>query len=246
MPNDSGHRIVLIIGSAPDAVRCRAWSKSRFHRIVAINNAWQVRSDWDDHIAPDDFPKARMPGRTTARQRLIRSADYVPANNTFGGVFYAGGTMAFTTGYWALSALRPTILAFIGCDMIYSGSGKTHFYGRGAPDPLRDDPSLRSLEAKSARLLLHAARLGCACVRLSSGDSRLLFPSVDIDELESRTAPVVTGTNPLFDEARALEGQLGYRYETGRYWEGTDTVSAEKIDALDDLWLRAARMPIML
>jgi hypothetical protein len=50
--------------------------------------------------------------------------------------------MAFTTGYWALHALKPSVLAFVGCDMVYAASGNTHFYGSGEPDPLRDDLSL--------------------------------------------------------------------------------------------------------
>ena len=78
----------------------------------------------------------------------------------FGGIVYAGATMAFTAGYWALSALQPRVLAYLGCDMIYP-QGQTHFYGTGAADPLRPDPTLQNLRAKSARLELLAARAGC-------------------------------------------------------------------------------------
>jgi len=208
--------------------------------IVAINNAWRLRNDWDYLIAPDDFPPDRFPETRTATQRLITSADYVPANNRFGGVFYAGGTMAFTAGYWALATLRPTVMAFLGCDMVYTRPGATHFYGSGRPDPLRRDPSLRSLEAKSARLMLHAQRLGCACVRLSLGDSRLVFPSARLEDLKA-CRPIDAGPpGMLFDEASEREDRLGYHTPSGRYWDVSDSYSIEEIDDLDRLWLAAA------
>lgn len=187
-------RVVLVVGSAPDAVRCRVWSRSVFSEIIVINNAWRIRDDWDYMIAPDDFPRDRMPPTFGPGQSLVRSGEYVPANNRFGGVFYAGGTMAFTTGYWALHALRPSVLAFVGCDMVYAAWGKTHFYGTGDPDPLRDDLSLRSLEAKSARLMLHAAEIECACVRLSNQESRLVFPTTTVEELGRAASMEVPAT----------------------------------------------------
>ena len=81
----------------------------------------------------------------------------MPIQNDLGGFVYAGGTMAFTAGYWALGALRPDVMAFFGCDMVYPTEG-SHFYGNGNADPLRDDITLRNLEAKSARLSIIAAR----------------------------------------------------------------------------------------
>jgi len=235
------NRIVLIVGSAPDAPRCAYWPKSAFFSIVVINNAWRIRDDWDYLIAPDDFPAERRPKSMRAGQRFIGSEDYVPANNHFGGIFYAGGTMAFTAGYWALYALRPSVLAFHGCDMIYATSGKTHFYGNGEMDPLRRDLSLRSLEAKSARLLLHAAKLGCACVRLSTGKSRLVFPSVQPGHLGDFASKPPAKPGTLFDKAVSEEARFGFRCETGRYWEVYERFCPEKVDALDALWLQAGR-----
>jgi hypothetical protein len=233
-------RIVLILGSAPDAVQCRDWSKSTVSEIVAINNAWRLRSDWDFLIAPDDFPPDRLPASLAQHQKLITSRDYVPANNLFGGVFYAGGTMAFTAGYWALATLRPSVMAFLGCDMVYSTAGKTHFYGQGRPDPLRRDPSLRNLEAKSARLMAHAQQLGCACVRLSSGASRLVFPSARFEDLPGRAGTGTTSLGPLFDQAKEREARLQYFSPTGTYWDTSATYDTEEIDALDRLWLATA------
>ena len=94
-PMDRPARIVLILGSAPSATACRAWSRAPFTDIVAINNAWAVRDDWDFLIHPDDFAPDRLPPHLVPGQRIVSSSDYVPAQNRFGGVVYAGSTMAF-------------------------------------------------------------------------------------------------------------------------------------------------------
>ena len=122
--------VVLILGSGPNAVQAASWTRAPFDQIVAINNAHRVRPDWTASIFPDDFPTDRHPVCGPG-QRMVTSEDYVPSLNRFGGVVYAGGTMAFTAGYWALDALRPKVMAFLGCDMVYPASGKTHFYGSG-------------------------------------------------------------------------------------------------------------------
>lgn len=210
-------------------------------KIAAINNAWRIRDDWDYLITPDDFPAERMPASVSKQQALITSSDYVPANNRFGGVFYAGGTMAFSAGYWALAALRPETMAFLGCDMVYGKTNQTHFYGDGAPDPLRTDPSLRNLEAKSARLMMHARRLGCACVRLSSGESRLVFPTAHFDEIVEWTDTTPGVPDQAFDQIKVQEDRLGYVVPSGRYWEATDPFDIERIDEIDEMWLRAVK-----
>lgn len=235
---------VLVLGSAPDAMDCSTWSKSHFDTIVAINNAWRIRPDWDYLAFPDDFPIERCPKEVGPNQKFVRSDEYVPANNQFGGIFYAGGTMAFTAGYWALATLKPRVMAFLGCDMIYAKGGKTHFYGRGAADPLRDDPSLRNLEAKSARLMLHAAQRGCACVRLSNGKSRLMFPSSDLSQLQTVTAVPTGPLGTAIGAATTREKQLGYYDTSGRYWTKMRTYSAEKVDALDALWKEAGELSL--
>ena len=165
---------------------------------------------------------------------MTQEFDFVPAQNRQGGFVYGGGTMVFTAGYWALEALRPRVLAVMGCDMHYPASGATHFYGTGTPDPLRDDISLRSLEAKSARLMALAARAGCACVNLSQGPSRLVWPRVGLE--------AVAGAVPeRFDPAAvtsllAREAALGYDTPTGRYWEELERFDLAQIDALDAGW----------
>jgi hypothetical protein len=233
--------VVLILGSGPNVISCRDWPRDPFDRIVAINNAWAVRSDWDDLIFPDDFAHDRQPVDLRPNQRVIRSADYVPLQNTLGGFVYAGGTMAFTASYWALAALQPDVIAVLGCDMVYPKGNNTHFYGTGTPDPLRQDISLRSLEAKSARLMVMAAKLGCAVVNLSHGESRLVFP---------RATPqtVATAKPPPFDMAAvcaalAQEERLGYYVPSGKYWKEEDRFDPDAIDTLDQMWLKSIQLP---
>jgi hypothetical protein len=225
------------LGSGPNVVTCQEWPRDPFDRIVAINNAWAVRSDWDDLIHPDDFPIERMPLDTSPQQRIVRAADYVPLQNTFGGFVYAGGTMAFTASYWALAALKPQVIAVLGCDMVYAAASKTHFYGTGTADPLRDDVTLRSLEAKSARLMALAARQGCAMVNLSSDESRLVFPRAT-PQSAAHAQPFALNDD-VVDAALAEEARLGYYVPSGKYWKEEARFDASAIDALDALWLKA-------
>lgn len=229
--------VVLILGSGPNVVTCREWPRDPFDRIVAINNAWAVRPDWDDLIHPDDFPVERMPVDMTAEQRIIRAADYVPLQNTLGGFVYAGGTMAFTASYWALAALKPKVIAVLGCDMVYKDASKTHFYGKGTADPLRADVTLRSLEAKSARLMALAARQGCAMVNLSTDESRLVFPRTTPET--AADAKPQPQDQAVVDTALAEEQRLGYYVPSGKYWKEESRFDVAAIDALDALWLKA-------
>lgn len=230
--------VVLVLGSGPNVVETRDWPRHPFDRIVAINNAWAVRPDWDDLIHPDDFPAARMPRALAPEQRIIRAADYVPLQNEFGGFVYAGGTMAFTAGYWALAAIKPRVIAMMGCDMVYAAQSQTHFYGTGTADPLRADVTLRSLEAKSARFMLMAAARGCAVVNLSQDASRLVFP---------RCTPHTTAIaqpQPYdlagAEAALAEEARLGHYVPSGKYWKEEGRFDPAEIDALDRRWLKAA------
>ncbi|MEY1556817.1 hypothetical protein AB3Y40_14380 [Yoonia sp. R2331] len=233
--------IVLILGSGPAVTACRDWPRAPFDKIVAINNAWAVRPDWDYLIHPSDFPAERQPIALAASQQIITADTYVPIQNRFGGFVYAGGTMAFTAAYWALGALKPSVIAMLGCDMVYPDADKTHFYGKGTPDPLRKDVTLRDLSAKSARLMHIAAQNGCAMVNLSTDDSTLIFPRHQPNELTSvEAAPY---NNAETRAAKAAEERLGYVVPSGKYWKEEDRFDVEEIDALDALWLKAARHP---
>ncbi|MFD1984079.1 hypothetical protein ACFSOZ_15595 [Mesorhizobium newzealandense] len=243
-------RILLLLGSAPDAVRCEPWPKQVFSRIVAINNAWRVRPDWDFLIHAGDFPSDRLPHDATSRRAQIFSAThYVPAQNAFGGFVYAGATMALTAAYWTIHSQKPDVLAFLGCDMIYDRPDKTHFYGIGQPDPLRDDVTLRNLEAKSARLLVQALKHGCLCINLSDlPRSRLVFPSLAFDELGGLSlariaemkAEILAGIRlDKAEEAEEIEKDLGYFYEDGMYWNHLDEIDETFLADIDRLWMSA-------
>lgn len=227
---------ILILGSAPNAVAARAWPRAPFDAIVAINNAHALRPDWTHLIYPWDFPATRVPPPGPG-QRLVTESEFVPAQNAYGGFVYAGGTMAFTAGYWALHALRPRCIAYFGCDMQYPKTGPTHFYGTGTPDPLRADITLRSIEAKSARLLISAAQMGCRIVNLSDRPSRLIFPRAGRDQLAY--APMTAFNPQRAAQALAREAALNYQVPSGRYWTETHRFDPAQIDALDALWLSA-------
>ncbi len=229
---------VLILGSGPNVVAARSWARVPFDHILAINNAWAVRPDWDDLIHPEDFPVDRRPTELAPAQRIITAEDFVPAQNAFGGFVYAGGTMSFTAGYWALHALRPSVIAFLGCDMVYPKGPQTHFYGKGEPDPLRRDITLRSLEAKSARLMIEAADMDCAVVNLSTDPSRLIVPrSTPATLRHQRPAPF---DRAAAARARAAESAADYMVPSGRYWLEEDRFDPAVIDRIDALWLAAA------
>lgn len=225
---------ILILGSGPNVTRAAEWDRAPFDVIVAINNAWRVRPDWDYLIHPSDFDPARLPDHQPDEQTIITADDYVPAQNALGGFVYGGGTMAFTAGYWALHALRPRMIAYFGCDMTYDAP-QTHFYGRGAADPLREDVTLRSLEAKSARLLAMGQRQGCNVVNLSDEASRLVFPRAGLPDLR---ADVALNTEAI-DHALRLEEQAGYYVPSGKYWKDEARFDTGLIDKIDTAWLTA-------
>ncbi|MCC7249092.1 MAG: hypothetical protein IT473_10770 [Lysobacter sp.] len=230
--------ILLILGSGPDVVHAREMPRTAFDAIATINNAWAVRPDWDYLIHPEDFPENRRPAEVLPNQRIITADSFVSAQNAYGGFVYAGGTMAFTASYWALKALLPRVIAYLGCDMIYPANKQTHFYGTGAADPLRSDVTLRSLEAKSARLLALAARQGCALINLSRGPSRLVFPRADLQGL--RYAQPLSFNPAQVAAALQAEADLGYMVASGRYWEEAERFDTVALDRIDLLWSDAA------
>tara|TARA_B110000977_G_scaffold178311_1_gene235740 strand:+ start:195 stop:947 length:753 start_codon:yes stop_codon:yes gene_type:complete len=242
---------ILIVGSALDAQRVTTFDLSSFSKCVVINNAWQLTDNWDYLIYPDDMPQENCPlaDNLKVTQSLITSREYVPVQNHFGGFIYAGGTMAFTAGYWALGALKPDVIAYVGCDMIYPANKdiKSHFYGRGEADPLRQDITLQSLEAKSVRLMALAHMNNCMVVNLSElPQSRLLFPRVSSEIFLSNyaSATIRDEYNVSLDMSMVKnvlqeEASLGYIEESGRYWESEGMFDPAKLSAIDSMWLKA-------
>jgi hypothetical protein len=155
--------------------------------------------------------------------------------------------MSFTAGYWALGALKPDIIAYIGCDMVYSAeAGKaSHFYGHGTADPLRDDLTLQSLEAKSNRLMAMANKQNCAILNLSSlPESRLTFPRLRNSDFQRSFSheKLLANQNHLVNQhkvgmALAAEKNLGYLVPSGRYWETIKSFDPVKLRMIDDIWI---------
>lgn len=240
---------VVILGSAPDAIAAQQFDLERVDALVALNNAWQIRSDWTHAIFPEDFPVERRPGVVGAQQ-LVTHRDYVPANNAFGGIIYAGATMVFTAAYWVLHHFKPDAILFCGCDMVYDQpDGKSHFYGSGEADPLRDDPTLQSLPAKSNRLMLLAAQQDCLTANLSELPvSRLTFPRINPSALDQfcpddqRKSLIEIGASVKslhMQAAQKLEKKSGLLWETGDYWNADFNIDRPLLARIDDTWKSA-------
>jgi hypothetical protein len=145
--------------------------------------------------------------------------------------------------------LKPDLIAFLGCDMVYGTSSgeSSHFYGQGTADPLRVDVTLQSLEAKSVRFMALAHTQQCAVVNLSElFESRLLFPRVSRLELVTPELPkqLLRQQAELLNPAapvRALQAEqdLGYMVASGRYWEHVAEFDKTKLSAIDSLWLQS-------
>ena len=230
---------ILILGSAPNSLQAVNWPRELFDKIVVINNAWRVRGDWDDIIYPYDFAPENMPPHLEPHQQIVDEHIFVPVQNNYGGFVYAGATMAFTAGYWALGHYKPTQITFMGCDMHYPDTGKTHFYGIGSPDPLRDDITLTSLEASSARLYSLASQQNCQLFNLSDGISRLIFPRLSINALALGDDQLPTHAVVEFQINIALkrEAQLDYYVPNGRYWDDPRHFDKDALMQLDTLWM---------
>ena len=229
--------VVVILGSGPKASQAAEWDARFWNQLVVINNAWRIRSDWDACVFPEDFPDENRPFNPASGQTLIQAEHFVPQQTQLGGVVYVGGTMAFTAAYWALGALKPDVMAFFGCDLVYPESGPTHFYGTGTPDPLRKDVTLQSLEAKAARLQLIAAKHRCTCLNLSKDRSRFVFPRATLESLSE--VECMEPDHRAIDQVLTCERTLGYRVPSGRYWESFEQFDANALACIDALWLEA-------
>ena len=87
---------VLIVGSAPDALKTADWDTSCFSHTIVINNDWKACPSWSCLIYPEDFPVDRRPGNEDSYgKHIVTAEEFVPVQNEFGGFVYAGGTMSF-------------------------------------------------------------------------------------------------------------------------------------------------------
>ena len=141
--------------------------------------------------------------------------------------------------------LKPDVIAYIGCDMVYPKNSQSHFYGTGQADPLRDDITLQSLEAKSARLLAFAKSHGCRMINLTEqNQSRLLFPKIKMSDFlnPDQLSKTLKNKEPqlnskVMDQALEKEKALSYMAPCGRYWKIIKECDPLQLKKLDSLWL---------
>ena len=232
----SGAPKVLIIGSAPDATKARELDLTFFDTVIVINNAWKIIPNWNELIFPYDFPDHKKPKSIGKQQRFVTEKEFVPAQESLGGFVYAGATMTFTAGYWALVEHKPSLMCFLGCNMVYPSNTQTHFYGSGRKDPLRDDISLTSLKACSRRLLAIAKMRNCDLISLSSGLTNLDIPQLDFNQLDNFHTSIVVDCQRVAD-AFLLEESFGYFFRGKKYWEFLDQIDKSHLIELDRAWV---------
>ena len=122
--------------------------------------------------------------------------------------------------------------------MNYSQNGPTHFYGKGQPDPLRDDITLTSLRACSYRMLILAKMQGCDIVSLSTGETNLHVPQTSFEEfLDYRPAFIIS--REKMNQALKYEKNLNYFVEDGRYWRKENFFCRDELKKLDQMWVDA-------
>ena len=240
----------LIVGSAPDAERLSS-ARIPVKTLIAVNNAWRIRPDFLYSVYPSDFPVKR---RAPSSIRHISNPEYMRSIDDAGGITLCGATMAIATGYWAIDFLRPTVLGFAACNMVYQ-SGRTHFYGNGSADPLREDVTLRSLEAKVCRLFLFALSRGTLCVNTMPVEgSRLILPTLLLDELPTSRlnlwrlhrkvmrSPSCKELLNFYVEQRAYEQRAPFSVLAHEYWIGKTDEDIAFIDAVDAKWDEARHL----
>lgn len=169
------YKTVVIVGSSPQApIVNRLIGPETI--IIALNNSWRALDRYDFLVYSDDFPDINKPGRDVLAIRGRSSPQYLPAMNSMGSLDLCGPTIAMAAGYWAIANFPFSQISFFACDMVYSGVN-THFYGRGEADPLRRDPTLQDLTAKSLRLFYYGFMNSCLFLNASGQDNtRLGFP----------------------------------------------------------------------
>ncbi|UWR03701.1 hypothetical protein K3740_03080 [Ruegeria conchae] len=165
-------------------------------------------------------------------------SDFVLAGGQTVAEFYETLPAGTSNVFGDLVSTSGIVTAVDSNGMVYTGRN-THFYGQGKPDPLREDITLLSLEAKSARLMTIAAQQHCACVNLSEElESRLLFPRVSHTAL-SGDLPLTNYSAELSRKALSLENEAGYLIQDGKYWEHYASINQDVLAEIDRLWLSA-------
>lgn len=138
---------ILLLGSAPYIgewyERKGASYRASGYLICPINNAWSV---CQNHIhtwyrSEDYFyiPATMKPSNEQRESwnEVVEMLDFPFYYQKRGG----GGTILLNVLCHLMNAAFSTKtglwLSLAGCDLIYKGSGKDWFYGKGTPDPMR-------------------------------------------------------------------------------------------------------------
>jgi predicted O-methyltransferase YrrM len=123
---------ILILGSGPNALEDVKKINLDDFTVLGINNTWKLRC-CDFVIYPHDYKCDDL----FWKDKSIKIANYDQFCEKFGyRISQRGDSMFFNAVYYSVVNWCPKEIYCLGCDMDYSGE-KTHFYGKGAPDPLR-------------------------------------------------------------------------------------------------------------
>ncbi len=138
-------RKVLLIGSGLTATLAADWDLTDDWTVCCIHNAWRVVPDrFNILLHAKDFPNDRKPKTLGQDQRLQMTLDWVResfAKDIHSGFWRNhcgyGKTMMFTSFWWIMENLSPSVIGFIGTDMHYPEGERNCIYGKGSPDPLQ-------------------------------------------------------------------------------------------------------------
>jgi hypothetical protein len=244
LPGTEWLKNAVILGSAPCAPEVERWL-GEDTIVIALNNAHRAVSRVDFSLFSDDLPDPHKHPRTAVIGRS--SPQYAPAVQRFGGVLHCGGTMAFNAAYWAIANLPYSQISFFGCDMLY-GAGRSHFYGRGMPDPLRRDVSLQNLEARALRLFftglchqvlfLNASGEPRSRLRLPRLGSGLSLQQQLIEARQEAIERLLPRLRPRAEAALAREAAAPFEACRHDYWRLEDKPMVwQHVREVDALWM---------
>jgi len=170
---------VLIVGSGANCREVNTWNTSGYS-VFVMNNAWKAVNNWDYLYYPGDFHDLPTP---MEGKNLITGAfiNHFLSKFNLDRISYHA-TALFSATYFAMYALKPKLIGYIGTDMNYSIEGNA-FYGKSIPDPLRFGEEVLNLWLKE--LVNDAKSLKIKLVNFSNGPSRLPFERVKFSEMEN-------------------------------------------------------------
>ena len=125
---------VLVLGSGPTGEMIKDFDLSN-HYVIGINHSWMLTPFWTHLLYPDDYT-GELPTKLNQFQKIVDNTIYMKHNLRYGNLQDRGDAMLFNSLYFSLQ-FKPKTIGCLGNDLYYPKKGKTHFYGKGNPDPLR-------------------------------------------------------------------------------------------------------------